>query len=177
MKLIIKKQLFLQSTLIAILATILDLYSKNLVFFYLFNYQNHQYLQYPKAEIVSFFNLVYVSNSGISFGMFDKASNAREIFALLQGGIAFGLIFWLWNSQKKHISYALALIIGGAFGNVIDRILNGGVTDFLDFHIASYHWPAFNLADIAIVTGALLFFSGSLLGEKTNTNTNPDRQG
>ncbi|NCA28103.1 MAG: signal peptidase II [Proteobacteria bacterium] len=166
MKSIIKKHLFIQAILIAIFATILDLYSKNLVFFYLFNHQDYQYLQYPRVKITSFFNLVYVTNNGISFGMFDKTSNAREIFALLQGGIAFGLIFWLWNSQKKHISYALALIIGGAFGNVIDRILNGGVTDFLDFYIGIYHWPAFNLADSLIFIGVLILIYDEFLIKK-----------
>jgi signal peptidase II len=99
--------------------------------------------------------------------MFNEAKNAREIFAFLQGSIATILIIWLWRIKNKHLAIALGLIIGGAFGNVIDRIQNGGVTDFLDFHITSYHWPAFNVADSAIFIGvAMVLFDEFFLKKK-----------
>jgi signal peptidase II len=99
--------------------------------------------------------------------MFSQTENAREIFAFLQGSIATILIIWLWRIKAKHLAIALGLIIGGAFGNVIDRIQNGGVTDFLDFHIASYHWPAFNLADTAIFIGvAIALFDEFIIKKK-----------
>ena len=99
--------------------------------------------------------------------MFNQTNNAREIFAFLQGSIATILIIWLWRIKAKHLAIALGLIIGGAFGNVIDRIQNGGVTDFLDFHFASYHWPAFNLADSAIFIGvAIILFDEFIIKKK-----------
>ncbi len=67
------------------------------------------------------------------------------------------LSVWLWRTRTKLSGAAISLIIGGALGNIADRIRWGAVTDFLDLHVGQYHWPAFNFADVAIVGGAVLF--------------------
>jgi len=105
-------------------------------------------------EIFSFFNLVEVWNRGVSFGLF--ASNSPWTPVLLSAlaiGISAVLLVWLRKAETLLLSVALGIVIGGAIGNVIDRLLWGHVFDFLDFHIAGYHWPAFNVADSAITIG------------------------
>lgn len=152
------KKLFLIGTLVAITVTFFDLLSKNLIFSLL----DQQGSINPEIQIFNFFSLVKVLNHGVSFGMFHDLENSQIIFSCLQGGIALGLFFWLYRNEKLHFAYALGLIIGGAFGNVIDRVQNGGVADFLDFHIATYHWPAFNLADSCVFIGVAILLLDDL---------------
>ena len=80
---------------------------------------------------------------------------------LLAFAIVAWLSVWLWRAQGRVVSAALGLIIGGALGNVADRMRFQAVTDFLDFHLGAYHWPAFNLADVAVVCGAALLILDS----------------
>ena len=161
------KSLFFLGLLIATIIIFFDLLTKDQVFYLLHDFRGSSYAIKNQIKITNFFSLVYVNNNGISFGMFNQTSNAREIFAFLQGSIATFLIIWLWRVKERHLSLALGLIIGGAFGNVIDRIQNGGVTDFLDFYISSYHWPAFNLADTAIFIGvSIILFDEFILKKK-----------
>lgn len=156
---LVNKKLFLIGTLVALTVTFLDLLSKTQVFSFIGNER--------QIEVFSFFSLVKVWNSGVSFGMFSSLENSQLIFSILQGGIGFGLFFWLYRNEKLHFAYALGLIIGGAFGNAIDRIQNGAVADFLDFHIGNYHWPAFNLADSCVFIGvAILLLDDLLLSKK-----------
>jgi signal peptidase II len=109
---------------------------------------------YSVIPVFSFFNIVHFDNRGISFGLFaSDASYAPIILALAGTGIIIMLVFWALRAISTVQRAALAAIIGGAASNVIDRLGDGGVTDFLDFHLGSYHWPAFNLADAAIVCG------------------------
>lgn len=109
---------------------------------------------YSVIPVFSFFNIVHFDNRGISFGLFASDSSlAPTILTLAGTGIIIMLIFWALKATSTVQRTALAAIIGGAASNVLDRIGDGGVTDFLDFHLASYHWPAFNLADVAIVCG------------------------
>ena len=84
------------------------------------------------------------------------------------------LIKLILENRHKGEAIAYSLILGGAMGNLIDRVFRGYVVDSFDFYWRDWHWPAFNLADIAIVLGALLFVSSSLLGKKANTNAEPD---
>lgn len=70
------------------------------------------------------------------------------------------LATWLWRTLNRWVGAGLGLVIGGALGNVSDRVRQGAVTDFLDFHWGTYHWPAFNFADVAIVGGVVLFLIG-----------------
>ena len=160
------KSLFFLGLLLASFIIFFDLLTKDQVFYLLHDFRGSNYSTKTQLKITDFFSLVYVNNNGISFGMFNNTTNAREIFAFLQGSIATFLIIWLWRINSKHLAIALGLIIGGAFGNVIDRIQNGGVTDFLDFHIASYHWPAFNLADSAIFIGVAIVLLDEFIFKK-----------
>ncbi|HFA59963.1 MAG TPA: signal peptidase II [Rhodospirillales bacterium] len=105
--------------------------------------------------VLPFFNLVLVFNRGVSFGLF---SGSRFETAWLLSGLAIaivlGLLYWLRSEKRPLARFAIWLVIGGALGNVVDRLRYGMVVDFLDFYIKSYHWPAFNLADVAVVCGA-----------------------
>jgi signal peptidase II len=109
-------------------------------------------------EVTQFFNLVLVYNRGAAFSLLSDASGwQRELFII----IAIAASIWItWLLQKYALQtifcLALSLILGGALGNVVDRVAYGAVVDFLDFHAFSYHWPAFNLADSAITCGAVL---------------------
>lgn len=164
-KLYIKNsKLFSYAILIAILVTILDLYSKNIIFSFLENKINYS------LKITNFFNLVTVYNRGVSFGLFDNIEYSVFILATLGIIITIILIIWLGRINQAHIAIALGLIIGGAMGNIIDRIVNGAVADFLDFHIANYHWPAFNLADSAITIGAIILILDELILTRKNKN-------
>lgn len=148
---------------IATIVAILDILSKRLVFAIL----EQQQVLNPEIKIFDFFSLVAVRNRGVSFGMFNTIENSQLVFSFIQGTIAVGLSFWLWNVEKKHFAVALGLIIGGALGNVIDRIQMGAVADFLDFYIGVYHWPAFNLADSCVFIGVvILLFDEFLFKEK-----------
>ncbi len=130
-------------------------------------------MQPPKIiPLTSFFNLVLGWNRGISFGLFhgDSAFNAWGLPAIALVITAF-LLVWLWRSSGMMISIAIGSIIGGALGNVVDRLRFGAVADFLDFHVFGYHWPAFNLADMGITLGAVLLIYDSLFGgEEINNN-------
>jgi signal peptidase II len=109
-------------------------------------------------EVTSFFNLVLVFNKGAAFSFLAREAGWQMPllvgFALVAAGIVSVLI--VRSPDKNLLRAALALILGGALGNVIDRIAYGHVIDFLDFHVRTWHWPAFNLADSAITIGAAL---------------------
>ncbi len=114
--------------------------------------------------VMSFFNLVLVYNKGAAFSFLASETGWQRYFFTIMGiGAAIFIIYLL----KKHAGqrlfcWALALILGGAIGNVIDRVLYGHVIDFLDVHIGGWHWPAFNIADSAICIGAVLFIYDEL---------------
>ena len=119
-------------------------------------------LEARPIEVTPFFNLVLVWNRGVSFGMF---SGYTAYMPWLLTGVALlvvaFLLAWLRRAPGTLAATALGLVIGGALGNVVDRVRYGAVVDFLDFHVAGYHWPAFNGADSAICVGAgLLLLSG-----------------
>ena len=109
------------------------------------------------VEVSNFFNIVEVWNRGVSFGLLANDSNwTPHLLSALALFITIFLIGWLKKTKTILLAIALGLIIGGAVGNVIDRIIWGAVFDFLDFHISHYHWPAFNIADTAISIGVVL---------------------
>jgi signal peptidase II len=108
-----------------------------------------------QIEVTSFFNLVLAHNRGVSFGMFAAGSElGKWILVGLALMISGFLVRWLFQSSSPFSIIALGLILGGAVGNVIDRVLVGAVVDFLDFHAFGTHWPAFNVADTTIFLGA-----------------------
>jgi signal peptidase II len=123
-------------------------------------------------EVAPFFNIVMVWTRGISFGLFNSGADwnswVMPILALL---ITAGLLVLLWRTVSPLLAVALGLVIGGALGNVIDRLRFGAVADFLDFHWADWHWPAFNVADAAICLGALAFVAESLFAAPEKPKT------
>lgn len=115
--------------------------------------------------VTTWFNLVLTYNSGAAFSFLANAGGWQKYFFLVVGLGASGFIIYLLSRHgtQKLFALALALILGGAIGNVIDRLLYGHVIDFLDLHYAGWHWPAFNIADSAIVGGATLLILDELL--------------
>ena len=114
-------------------------------------------------EVLPIFNLVMEWNRGISFGMFGGGALPPWLLAAFAGTVALGLGVWLARIETRLLAVGLGLVIGGALGNIVDRLRFGAVADFLDFHVAGYHWPAFNLADTAITIGVGLLLIDTLL--------------
>ncbi len=116
-------------------------------------------------EVTSFFNLVHVLNPGAAFSFLAGAGGwQRWFFLALALGVSVGLVWLLAKPQRRLEALAYSLILGGALGNAFDRAVRGQVIDYLDFHLGGWHWPAFNIADIAIVSGAVALVLQSLVG-------------
>lgn len=137
----------------------------------------------PVVELTPFFNLVMVWNRGVSFGMFQSGESGRWLLSALALAIVVGLLLWLRKAEVWWLGAGLGAIVGGAVGNVVDRLWydEGAVADFFDFHVAGWHWPAFNVADAAIVAGVGLILLDAVLargkaGEGEGTGT-PGRKG
>ncbi|MAN79443.1 MAG: signal peptidase II [Rhodospirillaceae bacterium] len=114
-------------------------------------------------EVLPFANLVLVWNRGVSFGLFNTASvYGPWILSALAIGVSAVLAVWLFRGPNRMVGWGIGLILGGALGNVIDRLVHGAVVDFVDLHVAGAHWPAFNVADSAITIGAGLLILDSL---------------
>lgn len=122
----------------------------------------------PRAlEVTGFFNLMLVYNRGISFGLLDsEAALLPWVLSGLAVAIVIGLVVWLRQIEGRWPAVAVGLIVGGAVGNIIDRLRLGAVIDFLDLHWAGFHWPAFNLADSAITLGVVLLLVDGLFGRR-----------
>jgi signal peptidase II len=122
------------------------------------------------VELLPFLNLVLVYNPGAAFSLLSDQSGWQKNFfvgiALLASAWMVYLLFC--HSHRALFSFALALILGGAIGNVIDRVTVGAVIDFVDVHAAGYHWPAFNVADSAITCGAALLVIDSFRKPKSS---------
>jgi len=110
--------------------------------------------------IPGFFRLTHVQNTGAAFGLFAESSAQWKVGALvtfsLLALIVVSALLWRNSHSLSTTTIGLSLILGGAMGNLWDRMMTGHVVDFLDFYVGSYHWPAFNIADSAIVIGAIL---------------------
>ncbi len=115
--------------------------------------------------VTSFFNVVRVHNTGAAFSFLADASGWQRWFFTGLGVVAAAVIIWMLKSHpgQKLFSFAMACILGGAIGNVIDRLAYGYVVDFLDFHWRGMHFPAFNVADSAISVGAVCLILDELL--------------
>jgi signal peptidase II len=127
-----------------------------------------------KVVIPGFFNLVRSSNPGVAFGIFQDNPSPQRTMILVAVSIVAILVLaamlWRIDQQDRFTANGLSLIFGGALGNVYDRAIAGSVTDFLDFHLGSYHWYVFNLADSAICIGAGLMILSMLF---TNRKESP----
>ncbi len=123
---------------------------------------------YPVID--GFFNITYVRNPGAAFGFLANAAPLfRSVFLIAVSAAAIAMILWFLAKNKTAamlLTFALSLILGGAVGNLLDRIRFGDVVDFLDFYVASWHWPAFNVADSAISIGAVLLIVEMLRRKK-----------
>ena len=117
-------------------------------------------------EISKYFNLVYVENRGVSFGMFSEHDKSFY-FGILSMLVSTYIIYLLAKSKDLIESFGLSLILGGAVGNGVDRLYYGYVVDFIDLHLNNLHWPAFNFADTFITFGAIVFVF-SMISNKKN---------
>ena len=149
---------------VAAVAAVLDQISKFLVL----DYFGETSCGSHRAVLTPFLDLVLACNRGVSFGMFNQfAQFNTAVFSAAAGIIVVVLIVWLARTRGPFLAAAIGLIIGGAVGNVIDRLRFGGVVDFLYFHAGAWYWPAFNLADSAICIGVAAMLIDSLLGRRT----------
>jgi len=134
------------------------------------------YGSYPVIE--GFLHLVHVRNRGIAFGIMNRPGGSQiTIYLLTLVTLVAIFLLFLWFSrlgaEERKTTFGLALVIGGALGNLIDRIRMGEVVDFLDVHVGTFHWPAFNVADSAISVGVFwlaltIFFCGDPKGDKSS---------
>jgi len=162
-------QLSITGFLLAAIAIVADQVSKYFVLDYFRNGAGQMELA---KSVTPFFDLVLVWNRGVSFGMFNQHGAVHEntvmpyvLIALAVVLVAF-VTHWLLRAETRAEAIAFGLIIGGAIGNVIDRIRLGAVVDFLDFHLGGWHYPSFNVADSAIVVGAgIILFLWGLRGK------------
>jgi len=126
---------------------------------------------YRRVEVIQgFFNLTHVRNTGGAFGIFGgEKGGLGSILFVVVSLIAIGAIVFLFlkiKENEKTLAFSFSLILSGAVGNLIDRLRYGEVVDFLDFHLSSYHWPAFNVADSAICIGIGLMALELLKGDR-----------
>lgn len=150
-----KRLTFLQSVGLVVVLVGLDQASKYWIV-------NHIMAPPRVIEIAPFLNIVMAWNPGVSFGMFGQAGLSPWAFFVVAMAFSVALALWMWRANDKWLRLALALMIGGAIGNAIDRVRWGAVADFIDVHAFGWHWPAFNVADSAITIGAILLVLDSL---------------
>lgn len=159
----------------ALLIMVLDQISKWVIVFRVMRPEGVEetpFLSFDRIELTPFFNLVMTWNRGVSFGIMNNDGNWNAvILSVLSLGIAVALVVWLRRVTSLRLALALGSIIGGALGNVVDRVRWGAVADFLDFHVMGHHWPAFNVADSGIVMGALILVLDSLFTARTSSKS------
>ncbi len=146
---------------LAVAVIVLDLLTK---------YAASHFLSYAQpVEVLPFFNLTLLHNTGAAFSFLaDHPGWQRWFFATVAIGASIGLTVWLSRvrADEKLLAIALPLIIGGALGNLYDRLIHGYVVDFLSFHVAGWYYPAFNVADIGITLGAVGLIWESFMGDR-----------
>ncbi len=125
--------------------------------------------QQGPVRLAPFFDVVLVWNRGISYGLFQQDDDMGRYLLIAVAAVAsVALIVWLWKSKDWLTTAAVALILGGALGNGLDRILHGAVVDMFHFHVGTFSWYIFNLADVWIVLGAALLVLESLFGGRNS---------
>ena len=146
--------------LISLFVFLLDILSKNFI--------QNKIIYSEQIEITSFLSLVHFQNPGAAFSFLSDQGGWQRYFLIAISLLAVLYIPWLINQYKKNILIVigLLLILGGAIGNLYDRISYGYVIDFIYLHFAEFYWPAFNVADSAISLGVLLFLYGSFKSYK-----------
>jgi len=121
---------------------------------------------YESLSILPFFNLTFIVNYGFAFGFLNNPSLNQFIVILVIFSIIAYFLYLLIKTQDQFFRFSLILVLSGAFGNFIDRVLHGFVIDFIDIYLGSYHWPAFNLADSSITLGFILIMFNILFLNK-----------
>ena len=149
--------------LISVLVIALDQWSKWLI--------TARFELYEVRPVTSWFNVVLVHNTGAAFSFLQNESGwQRWFFVALASAVTIGLLVWLvrLGSNMWRLRAGIVLVLGGAIGNVIDRVRLGYVVDFLDVYVNSWHWPAFNVADSAICCGVALLLLDTFFAESSN---------
>ena len=145
--------------LISLAVLVLDQWSKWMV-------ELHLGMHASKSVIPGFLDITHVQNTGVAFGMFAAHGDAANTWLLIGLGLGALLFVAYYFSQvpgeDRVLLVALALVLGGAVGNLLDRVLQGSVTDFVDVYYGTYHWHTFNVADSAITVGIVLMILGTL---------------
>ena len=136
---------------------VLDRASKEYVIKFFLSYQEPSYYLFP------FLNLTLVWNSGMAFGLFESESNTYHIISAVIASVIIILIIWLYKSILLLEKIALSIVIGGALGNLFDRIKYNAVPDFIDMHYRDFHWFVFNVSDIVITIGIILLLLSDIL--------------
>jgi signal peptidase II len=157
-QLIKNKRMAVAWLFVSIVIVILDLWTKGIA--------TESLTLYRPVELTSWLNMTLAHNYGAAFSFLSDAGGwQRWLFTGLASVVTVVLIVWMFRLQarEKLTAAALGLIIGGAVGNLIDRIMNGYVVDFIDVYYQGYHWPAFNVADSAITGGVILMLLDALL--------------
>jgi len=121
---------------------------------------------YESLSILPFFNLTFIVNYGFAFGFLNNPSLNQIIVILIIFSIIAYFLYLLIKTQDQFFRFSLILVLSGAVGNFIDRVLHGFVIDFIDIYLGSYHWPAFNLADSSITLGFILIMFNILFLNK-----------
>ena len=142
---LLKKQSF--APLIASLVVISDFITKRMILKWVKPYES--------IDILPFINIVHVENEGAAFGLFSSLGNS--IFVIISIVAIIVIIAYLAKIRSRLEIFSISLILGGATGNLIDRLTVGKVVDFIDFFVGKWHWPAFNVADSALTVGIILF--------------------
>ena len=136
--------------IIILLMFAMDRFSKEYVIDFFLSYKEQSYYLYP------FLNLTLVWNTGMAFGLFESESNTYHFISTLIVVVIVFLIIWLFKSKIFIEKIALSVVIGGALGNLFDRIKFNAVPDFIDLHYRDFHWFVFNVSDIVITIGIIL---------------------
>jgi signal peptidase II len=168
-QLIKNKRMAVAWLFVSIVIVTLDLWTKGIA--------TESLTLYRPVELTSWLNMTLAHNYGAAFSFLSDAGGwQRWLFTGLASVVTVVLIVWMFRLQarEKLTAAALGLIIGGAVGNLIDRIMNGYVVDFIDVYYQGYHWPAFNVADSAITGGVILMLLDALLQSLPAKKTGPE---
>jgi signal peptidase II len=151
----------------AAIAMFLDQATK-LLLLYVFDFRSMS--PGESVSVLPFFNLVMTWNSGISYGLFPATGPfGTALLALFSLAAVAGLSWWLWHAERRALTIGLGLVIGGALGNLVDRLVYGKVADFFHFHAFSFDWYVFNVADAAITFGVIALLYDALVRPETRT--------
>lgn len=157
----------LQYAYLSLAVVVLDQWTKWLV-------EVHLPRTASQPVIAGFLNLTHVQNTGVAFGLFARHGANGGSWLLVALGVAalvaVMIYFRFAPAHNRVLLSALALIVGGAVGNLIDRLASGGVTDFIDVYVGAHHWPAFNVADSAITVGIFLMLMDSFTAHQRPRN-------